>query len=162
MKYDFIFLIVIVFTNLSLKYPERVTYIHNLNDIAVVDEISCNTENNINLLARLTFAESGILSDSAKLTTASVVINRVMSEDFPNSIGEVIYQKGQFDAIKHKNWVIKYDNLKYEELAYQVICNEFESNYLWYANPDISTDKKFIEWLFTGKGRYIDQHYYKE
>ena len=37
-----------------------------------------------------------------------------------------------------------------------------ESNYYWYANPDISTDTTFIKWLTKGKGNYIDNQYFKE
>lgn len=156
---DYFICIIIACLFFSGKNPTTITYHSNL-PLIILDTISCETENDINLLARLGFAESGVESELSKLATMSVVINR---SDHKNiSIGETIFAKGQFDCLNHKNWVIEYDNLKYEELAYRVICGEYESNYYWYANPDISTDTTFIKWLTKGKGNYIDNQYFKE
>lgn len=50
----------------------------------------------LKLLACLVHAESGNQSYEGKLAVANVVLNRVKSGKYPNSIKSVIYQKGQF------------------------------------------------------------------
>ena len=50
------------------------------------------------LLARLIYAEAGSswLSDEWKFCVGEVVMNRVASPEFPDTLEEVIYQKGQY------------------------------------------------------------------
>ncbi|MGN0982879.1 MAG: cell wall hydrolase [Candidatus Limivicinus sp.] len=50
------------------------------------------------LLAKLICAEAGSdwLSDDFRLCVGEVVLNRVDSPEFPNTISEVVYQKGQY------------------------------------------------------------------
>ena len=62
------------------------------------------------LLARLVESEAGNESYKTKLMVASVVMNRVADSRFPNSIREVIYQKGQFEVTVRKvNGVLMID-----------------------------------------------------
>lgn len=56
------------------------------------------TEDELDLLARLINSEGGIESYSTKLKIGSVVMNRVESTEFPNTIREVIYQDNQFSV----------------------------------------------------------------
>lgn len=55
---------------------------------------------NLMLLARLVNAEVGSLNDEAQIACASVVLNRVNSSAYPNSIKGVIYQKGQYSVVR--------------------------------------------------------------
>lgn len=50
----------------------------------------------VQLLAKLITAETGSSSDQAQIAIASVVMNRVNSAKFPDTVFEVIYQKGQY------------------------------------------------------------------
>ena len=62
------------------------------------------------LLARLVESEAGNESYETKMMVASVVMNRVADSRFPNSIREVIYQKGQFEVTERKvNGVLMID-----------------------------------------------------
>lgn len=54
------------------------------------------TAEELDLLARIINAEAGIMSDEAQQLTGNVVLNRVDDARFPNTIKEVIYQKGQY------------------------------------------------------------------
>lgn len=70
---------------------------------AEVVEISNTTksmysEQNLELLAHLLMGESGAdyCSDQLMFYVGSVAINRVISDDFPNTLEEVIYQPGQY------------------------------------------------------------------
>lgn len=62
------------------------------------------------LLARLVESEAGNESYETKMMVASVVMNRVADSRFPNTIREVIYQKGQFEVTSREvNGVLMID-----------------------------------------------------
>ena len=56
-------------------------------------------ENDISMLAALIECEAGGEIYEGKLAVGSVVINRVRSSYFPNTLVEVIYQSGQFSPV---------------------------------------------------------------
>lgn len=60
------------------------------------------TEEELELLAHLIFAEAGSdwCSDKMQQYTGSVVLNRVTSSYFPNTLKDVIYQPGQYSVVK--------------------------------------------------------------
>lgn len=62
------------------------------------DEI-VSKQKDIHLLAQLIYAEAGNQDRDGKQFVADVVMNRLRSEKFPNSIEEIIYQEGQFGVI---------------------------------------------------------------
>lgn len=51
------------------------------------------------LLERLVECEAGAESITGKIAVVNVVLNRIKSEEFPDSITDVIYQKNQFEPI---------------------------------------------------------------
>lgn len=51
------------------------------------------------LLEKLVECEAGAESMAGKIAVVNVVLNRVQSSDYPNSIYNVIYQKNQFEPI---------------------------------------------------------------
>ncbi|MDR3085750.1 MAG: spore cortex-lytic enzyme [Christensenellaceae bacterium] len=53
----------------------------------------------LNLLARLVYAEARGESYAGQVAVAAVVLNRVRSASFPNSVSGVIYQSGAFDVV---------------------------------------------------------------
>lgn len=74
------------------------------------------TEEELDLLARLVYSEGGGESYETQLKIASVVMNRVESPNFPDTIREVIYQKSQFSVtVIRINGVIMIDRPASEE-----------------------------------------------
>lgn len=53
------------------------------------------------VLSALVSAEVGDLSSECQIATASVVMNRVNSETFPNTVYDVIYQPGQYETVEN-------------------------------------------------------------
>lgn len=51
------------------------------------------------LLERLVECEAGAESMTGKIAVVNVVLNRIKSDDFPDSITDVIYQKNQFEPV---------------------------------------------------------------
>ncbi len=65
------------------------------------NKISSNyTQEEIDLLNKIVYAESRGESDEGQMAVANVVLNRVASPLFPDTIKEVIYQSGQFCPVK--------------------------------------------------------------
>lgn len=51
------------------------------------------------VLLRIVQAEAGICDDRGKILVANVIINRVLSEEFPDSIKSVVYAPSQFQPV---------------------------------------------------------------
>lgn len=82
---------------------------------ALMEEEPMTTEEEIDLLARLLTAEQGYDADEYDYyLTGSVVINRVISEKFPNSIYNVIYQPGQYECTWNGHIKREYDMVAWE------------------------------------------------
>ena len=60
---------------------------------------SSTNNSDLNLLAHLIFAEARGEPYSGQVAVGAVVLNRVKSSKFPNSIAGVIYQPGAFDVV---------------------------------------------------------------
>lgn len=79
------------------------------------------TEENLDLLAKVLHGENGGNSDEATYLTGVVVLKRVKSKDYPNTIREVIYQKGQYAIASYLDKIEPSD--KCYELAEDLLIN---------------------------------------
>ena len=61
---------------------------------------SSHTDDELKLLACLVHTEAGNQSYEGRLAVANVVLNRMKSSKYPNTMKEVIYQPGQFSVVK--------------------------------------------------------------
>ena len=68
------------------------------------------TEEDVKLLACLVHAEAGTQSYEGKLAVANIVLNRVKSSKYPDSIKSVIYQAGQFSVSRSGSLQKQLDN----------------------------------------------------
>jgi hypothetical protein len=59
------------------------------------------TASDLRLMASIINCEAGGESYQGKLAVGIVVMNRVASKSFPNTIRKVIYQKGQFSPVRN-------------------------------------------------------------
>ena len=59
-------------------------------------EAASTSSDDVSLLAAIIYCEAGNQSYEGMVAVGAVVMNRVSSPSFPNSISEVIYQSGQF------------------------------------------------------------------
>lgn len=69
------------------------------------------------LLAKIAMAEAEGEGIEGKAMVILVVLNRVWSDEFPNSISEVIFQKGQFSPIDNG----RYDRVEPDQECYQAL-----------------------------------------
>ena len=114
-----------------------------LKAMGITSSSSSTTSNasNVNLLARLIHAESRGEPYTGQVAVGAVVMNRVKSSSFPNSISGVIYQSGAFDAVADGQINLSPDtNAK---KAAQDALNGWDPSYgaIYYFNPSTATNK---------------------
>jgi N-acetylmuramoyl-L-alanine amidase len=56
------------------------------------------TEVDVNLMARVVMSESGNQPQAGKIAVAETIINRVLSDEFPNTVYEVVYEPSQYST----------------------------------------------------------------
>lgn len=57
------------------------------------------TDDDLDLLAKIVYLEAGSVSIRCQQACAEVVLNRVVSDGFPSSIPDVIFEDGQFSTV---------------------------------------------------------------
>ena len=103
------------------------------------------TNSDTYLLARCIYGEARGESYTGQVAVGAVVLNRVKSPQFPNTISGVIYQKGAFTAVDDGQI-----NLEPNDTAYRAArdaMNGWDPTYgcLYYYNPAVATSS----WIFT-------------
>lgn len=102
---------------------------------------SSSNSSNVNLLARLIYGEARGEPYTGQVAVGAVVMNRVKSSSFPNSISGVIYASGAFDAVRDGqiNLTPNSDAKK----AAQDAINGWDPSYgaIYYFNPSTATNK---------------------
>ena len=95
----------------------------------------------LNLLSRIIYGESRGEPYSGQVAVGAVVLNRVKSSSFPNSIAGVIYQNGAFDAVKDGQINMSPDGTA--KKAAQDALNGWDPSYgaIYYFNPATATNK---------------------
>lgn len=102
---------------------------------------SSSNSSNVNLLARLIYGEARGEPYTGQVAVGAVVMNRVKSSSFPNSISGVIYQSGAFDAVRDGQINLAPDSDA--KKAAQDAINGWDPSYgaIYYFNPSTATNK---------------------
>ncbi|WP_342043560.1 cell wall hydrolase [Bacillus sp. OTU2372] len=114
------------------------------------------SENELDLLARLVRAEAESEPYQGKVAVACVVLNRVASSSFPNSIKEVIYQRGQFQPVRNGeiNQPADEDSIRAVQEAMDEKC-DVAAGSLFFYNPATATNR----WLDTRATTLVIGHH---
>lgn len=102
---------------------------------------SSSNSTNLNLLSRLVYGEARGEPYSGQVAVAAVVLNRVSSSSFPNTVSGVIYQSGAFDAVSDGQINMTPDSTA--KKAAQDAINGWDPSYgaIYYFNPNTATNK---------------------
>ena len=103
------------------------------------------SSSDLNLLARLIYAEARGESYTGQVAVGAVVLNRVESASFPNSISGVIYQPYAFTCVQDGQFNLTPDATA--KRAAQDALNGWDPSYgaLYYYNPAVATSS----WIFS-------------
>lgn len=102
---------------------------------------SSSSSSNLNLLARVVYGEARGEPYSGQVAVAAVVLNRVKSSSFPNTISGVVYQSGAFDAVRDGQINLSPNSTAIK--AAQDALNGWDPSYgaIYYFNPSTATNK---------------------
>ena len=102
---------------------------------------SSNYNSNLNLLARLIYGEARGEPYTGQVAVGAVVMNRIKSSSFPNTMSGVIYQSGAFDAVRDGQINLTPDSTARK--AAQDAMNGWDPSYgaIYYFNPSTATNK---------------------
>ena len=102
---------------------------------------SSNNSSNVNLLARAIYGEARGEPYTGQVAVEAVILNRVKSSKFPNTIAGVIYQSGAFDAVSDGQINLNPDSTS--KKAAQDALNGWDPSYgaIYYFNPSTATNK---------------------
>ena len=100
-----------------------------------------NSSSDLNLLSKIVYGEARGEPYAGQVAVAAVVLNRVKSASFPNTIAGVIYQKGAFDAVSDGQINLAPNSTA--KKAAQDAMNGWDPSYgaIYYFNPNTATSK---------------------
>ena len=112
----------------------------NLKDISLASSGVGNTSD-LQLLARAINGEARGESYEGQVAVGAVILNRVKSPDFPNTIAGVIYQPGAFTAVSDGQINVPIDENSTVVKAAQDALNGWDptNGCVYYFNPDTAT-----------------------
>ncbi|QQT02804.1 cell wall hydrolase [Peribacillus psychrosaccharolyticus] len=115
------------------------------------------SETHKELLSRLVHAEAKGEPYNGKVAVAAVVLNRVQDDEFPDSIKDVIYQKGQFSPVDDGAINQPAGEDAQRAVNEAIAIQDYAYHELYFYNPSISDSK----WMRTLKVvRVIGGHHF--
>ena len=102
------------------------------------------TSSDLYMMAKAIYAEGRGESYTGQVAIGAVIMNRVRSSSFPNTISGVIYQKGAFTAVADGQINLEPNQTAYD--AARDAMNGWDPTYgcLYYYNPAVATSA----WIF--------------
>ena len=102
---------------------------------------SSSNSSDVNLLARVIYGEARGEPYTGQVAVGAVILNRVKSSKFPNTIAGVVYQSGAFDAVADGQVNLNPDSTA--KKAAQDALNGWDPSYgaIYYFNPSTATNK---------------------
>lgn len=132
--------------NVNFTIFKHVCDINNyrINPTDVVYENNAVSDSDIYATAQLMINEAGNQGVNGKIAVAEVIYNRVLSAQFPNSVTEVIYQKGQFENVDRVATITPTNEDL--EIAKEVLSGTLRiinnSEVLYFNNPELVSEDK--------------------
>ena len=119
-------------------------------------EMACS-DSDYQVLLRIVEAEAGICDMKGRILVANVIMNRVRSREFPNSITDVVYQKNQFSPVSDGRLNrVKVTDTTVEAVNRALAGEDYSQGALYFMNRRRSQSKN-VRW-FDGQLTYLFHH----
>lgn len=117
------------------------------------------SENEITMIEITVQHEVGNFSKEYKTYVAELIRNRLASKDFPDTVTEVLFQKGQFQGIS--NWL--YSGIIPDEETKEVVKEVFSAedtshSATYYYNPKLSEYDSLVWFEYSGDVEYLFEY----
>lgn len=100
---------------------------------------------NVEMMARIVHGEARGESYIGQVGVAAVILNRMESEDFPDTVEEVVFQKNAFTAVNDNQYLMEPDASAYRAVKEAVSGMDPTGGAVYYFNPDGVTDN----WIYS-------------
>jgi N-acetylmuramoyl-L-alanine amidase len=111
----------------------------------VVGSNTANMISNVDMMAHIVYGEARGESYEGKVAVAAVILNRVDSSEFPDTIYNVIFQRNAFTAVYDGQYSLKPDHIAYQAVKDAFLGWDPSYGSMYYYNPDLATS----QWIFT-------------
>ena len=129
--------------NSYLRSGERIRLpVHNLTSHQILNHRVSRQE--LNLLARAIYGESRGEPYVGQVAVAAVIINRVLSNQFPDTFAQVIYQQGQFSAVYDGQINLTPNQRAYRAAREALNGSDPTNGALYFYNPRTATNVGFF------------------
>ena len=133
----------------------EISYVTENNDTLY----SSLTENEITMIEIVIQHEVGNFSKEYKTCVTELIRNRLISEDFPNTVTEVLFQKGQFQGVS--SWL--YSGIIPDEETKAVVKEVFSAEdtshkATFYYNPALSEYESIMWFEYSGDVDYLFEY----
>lgn len=117
------------------------------------------TDEEINLVEVTVQHEVGNFSDDYKTLIAELIYNRLVSEDFPDTVKEVLFQEKQFCGIER--WYSP--DFEVDDTTKSVVEEVFskddtQHNATYYYNPELSDYDSVVWFEYSGDVEFLFEH----
>jgi N-acetylmuramoyl-L-alanine amidase len=130
--------------NSFLRRGEKIRLpVHNLTDHQLLNKRVSKQE--LDLLARAINGESRGEPYIGQVAVAAVIINRVLSHQFPNTFAQVIYQSGQFSAVSDGQINLAPNQSCYRAAREALNGSDPTNGALYFYNPKTATRVSFFK-----------------
>jgi N-acetylmuramoyl-L-alanine amidase len=99
----------------------------------------------IEMMAHVVYGESRGESYQGQVAVAAVILNRVESNDFPDSVRDVVFQRNAFTAINDGQYNLQPNDTAYHAVKDALLGWDPSYGSVYYYNPKLATD----QWIFT-------------
>lgn len=102
------------------------------------------SDDDIYLMAQVVFAESNAEPYQGKVAVASVILNRLLHPEFPNTVEDVIKQKGAFSCVKNGKLSVTPTEECFDAVYEALEGKDPTGEAVFFYNPRIATSKWMI------------------
>lgn len=103
------------------------------------DKMIYLTQNDIYLMSQIVYAESKGEPFEGKVAVASVILNRVLSYNFPDTIEEVIFQPYAFSCVINNEITVSPSQECFDAVYEAINGHDPTREALFFYNPEIAT-----------------------
>lgn len=107
------------------------------------------TQQELDMMARIIYAESRGEPYLGQVAVGAVLVNRVQSPSFPNTLSEVIHQELAFESVANGQYGLKPDATSYRAAIAAFSGQDPTNGALYFWNPAKVTNPK--NWVWTRK-----------
>lgn len=99
----------------------------------------------IETMAHVVYGESRGESYQGQVAVAAVILNRVDSSDFPDTVHDVVFQRNAFTAVNDGQFNLRPNDTAYHAVKDALLGWDPSYGSVYYYNPKLATD----QWIFT-------------